>query len=120
MLWAQGTVSMVSAALSGNQTAERTEIMARPGKGTLKAQERFATLSNGLCDDLDMPTGDMDAVRRRVRDLVVFEQDAIKTMGGSDRDGVRDGIGLAERVQGTGRNVHDPAPDLGAGHWAAR
>lgn len=95
MLWAQGTVSMVSVALSGNQTAERTEIMARL-KGTLKAQERFATLSNGLCDDLDMPTGDMDAVRRRVRDLVVFEQDVIKTMGGSDRDQVRDGIGVLQ------------------------
>lgn len=95
MLWAQGTVSMVSAALSGNQTAERTEIMARLS-GTVKAQERFATLSNGLCNDLDMPPGDMDAVRRRVRDLVVFEQDVIKTMGGSDRDQVRDGIGVLQ------------------------
>ena len=70
----------------------RDEIKARR-KELAETKDALATLSNGLCDDLDMPTGDMDAVRKRVRDLVVFEQDVITTMGGSDRDQVRDGIG---------------------------
>jgi len=87
MLWAQGTVSMVSAALTGSQTAERTEIMATLSgtiKGRERAQERAADLYTTLCTDLNMPTTlNLDEIRDRVQGLITLRSN-MRTFLGKD------------------------------------
>jgi hypothetical protein len=124
MLWAQGTVSMVSAALSGNQTAERTEIMARLKdtiKGRERAQERAADLYTTLCTDLNMPTTlNLDEIRDRVQELITLRSN-MRTFLGKDMtdeqllDQVTHLISLRSEYQGMSDTLSILRQSLGLG-----